>query len=81
MRLQSDKVSCLKTLRTCYNIAFTTLHGSHHGVFLLLSSSHGIAHMGYNGLRIVPRFRRVYGIKDKLAGETSISVGLLYIYQ
>ena len=33
MWLQPDRVSCLKTLRISYNTAFTTLHGSHHGVF------------------------------------------------
>ena len=33
--------------------------------------------MWYNETRVAPRFRRVYGIQDKLAGETSISVGLL----
>ena len=36
--------------------------------------------MWYNEVRIVPRFRRVYGFQDKLAGETSISVSLLPIH-
>ena len=31
-RYRSEK-PVLKTLRTSYNTAFTTLHGSHHGVF------------------------------------------------
>ena len=33
--------------------------------------------MWYNGIRVAPRFRRVHGIQDKLAGEMSISVSLL----
>ena len=36
--------------------------------------------MWYNETRVAPRFRRVYGFQDKLAGEKSISVSLLPIH-
>ncbi len=47
-------------------------------VFFCISHLLTVWFMWYNEVRDFPRFRRVYGIQDKLAGETSISVSFLY---